>query len=357
MNTAPPEPSGDGQGARVLLVGDEATSLGPRLALSGYSPLSDGSGDQASERCSDQASDRGSDGGRPEAVLLAPGSETSLPGLRLRWGAVPILLGLRADSIAERARCLASGADDFWLPERPPSDLLTRLRLHLGLAERQRSAGRPPAAPATAAPAAPPPSVGLAPVAELRLGDLRLDPLRRLARRGDHALPLTEREYQLLLLLLRHPGEVVSRERILTTIWNEGGSGGASNVIEVYVRYLRQKLEQHGGQRLIHTVRGQGYCLAERCPPPPRADETPPPAAAPRCGAWPGPRCPAGNLRGDRRRRGPTDGAARNGALVPGPRRLAPLHRPGGTRGRTPVRLGSAAAAPPTRPTGHVVSL
>ena len=267
MNTAPPEPSGDGQGARVLLVGDEATSLGPRLALSGYSPLSDGSGDQASERGSDQASDRGSDGGRPEAVLLAPGSETSLPGLRLRWGAVPILLGLRADSIAERARCLASGADDFWLPERPPSDLLTRLRLHLGLAERQRSAGRPPAAPATAAPAAPPPSVGLAPIAELRLGDLRLDPLRRLARRGDHALPLTEREYQLLLLLLRHPGEVVSRERILTTIWNEGGSGGASNVIEVYVRYLRQKLEQHGGQRLIHTVRGQGYCLAERWPP------------------------------------------------------------------------------------------
>ena len=256
MNTAPAEPSGDGQGARVLLVGEEATSLGPRLALSGYSPLSDGAGD----RGSDQASERGSEGGRPAAVLLAPGSETSLPGLRQRWGAVPILLGLRADSITERARCLASGADDFWLPERPPSDLLTRLRLHLGLASRQRSAG-------AAAAAGAPPSGGLAPIAELRLGDLRLDPLRRLARRGDHALPLTEREYQLLLLLLRHPGEVVSRERILTTIWNEGGSSGASNVIEVYVRYLRQKLEQHGGQRLIHTVRGQGYCLAERWPP------------------------------------------------------------------------------------------
>lgn len=253
MSTAGPEGSrDDGQGARVLLVGEEATSLGPRLALSGYSPLSEGAGDQGS----DQGSGRSRDGGRPAAVLLAPGSETSLPGLRQRWGAVPILLGLRADSIPERARCLASGADDFWLPERPPSDLLTRLRLHLGLA-----------AAAAAAPAAAPPSVGLAPIAELRLGDLRLDPLRRLARRGDHALPLTEREYQLLLLLLRHPGEVVSRERILTTIWNEGGSSGASNVIEVYVRYLRQKLEQHGGRRLIHTVRGQGYCLAERWPP------------------------------------------------------------------------------------------
>ena len=67
-------------------------------------------------------------------------------------------------------------------------------------------------------------------------------------------------------LLLRHRSEVVSRERILASVW-EGGGGAASNVIEVYVRYLRQKLEQHGGRRLLHTVRGQGYCLAERWPP------------------------------------------------------------------------------------------
>ncbi|MFM7264641.1 MAG: winged-helix domain-containing protein, partial [Cyanobium sp.] len=183
-----------------------------------------------------------------------------LPALRQRWGAVPILLGLRADSVAERARCLCSGADDFWLPEHPPSELLTRLCLHLGLAERDRRSGV-----ATAPPE--PPAAGPATQAELRLGDLRLDPLRRQAQRGEHQLPLTEREYQLLLLLLHHPGEVVSRERILATIWTEGASGGSSNVIEVYVRYLCQKLEQHGGRRLIHTVRGQGYCLAERWPP------------------------------------------------------------------------------------------
>ena len=161
-----------GGGTRVLLVGEVAEGLAARLALSGYQPL-----------------EAAATGEAPQAVVLAPDSEGKLAALRRAWGAVPILLGLRGDSLEERVRCLASGADDFWLPERPPSDLLTRLRLHLGLAERQRSAGRPPAAPAAAAPAAPPPSVGLAPVAELRLGDLRLDPLRRLARRGDHALP------------------------------------------------------------------------------------------------------------------------------------------------------------------------
>lgn len=235
----------DGRGARVLLLGQEAVSLGPRLALSGYQPQAEEEGETA----------EGGGAAGPAAVVLAPGGEGSLPGLRERWGAVPMLLGLHADSIDERARCLASGADDFWLPDRPPSDLLTRLRLHLRLADRRTDTGGSPA------PVVP------APAPDLRLGDLRLDPLRRQARRGNHDLPLTEREYQLLLLLLRHPGEVVSRERILTTIWSDGGSSAASNVIEVYVRYLRQKLEQHGGRRLIHTVRGQGYCLAERWPP------------------------------------------------------------------------------------------
>jgi hypothetical protein len=82
----------DGRGARVLLLGKEAASLGPRLALSGYQPL------DAESR--ETAEDGGAAG--PAAVVLAPGGEGSLPGLRQRWGAVPILLGLRADSIDER---------------------------------------------------------------------------------------------------------------------------------------------------------------------------------------------------------------------------------------------------------------
>jgi two-component system response regulator MprA len=221
---------GNGQkgadGTRVLLVGEAAERLAARLALSGYQTL-----------------ESESEGLPPQAVVLAPGREEQLADLRRTWGPVPILLGLHGDSVEQRVRCLSCGADDFWLTDRPPSDLLARLRLHLRLARRT------------------------APVdAELRLADLVLDPSLRQVRRGGEPVALTEREYQLLALLLRHRGEVVSRERILASVWEEGG-GAASNVIEVYVRYLRQKLERHGGRRLLHTVRGQGYCLAERWPP------------------------------------------------------------------------------------------
>ena len=79
------------------------------------------------------------------------------------------------------------------------------------------------------------------------------------------SLTLTQREYQLLLLLIREAGQVVRRERILREIWNDQ-PGAASNVIEVYVRYLRQKLEEGGERRILHTVRGQGYCLSDGPP-------------------------------------------------------------------------------------------
>ncbi|MFM7733347.1 MAG: winged-helix domain-containing protein [Cyanobium sp.] len=214
------------EGARVLLVGEAAEALAPRLTVSGHQPV-------------------GESAEAPEAVLLSPGSEASLERLRRRWGAVPMLLGLRSDTLEGRVRCLASGADDFWLTDRPPSDLLTRLRLHLTLARR--------ATPALGA------------QERLRLADLELDPLDLRVWRGGRSLSLTAREVQLLLLLLREHHTVVSRERILREIWGDAETK-ASNVIEVYVRYLRQKLEQGGGRRLIHTVRGQGYCLAERWP-------------------------------------------------------------------------------------------
>ena len=237
MSSPRRDPGVESQGIQVLLVGEAAQRLAPRLELSGYCPLPSPSG-----ACGSPAS---SPGVVPAAVLLGPGHDPQVAELRRCWGAVPILLGLPNDSLAERSRCLASGADDFWLTERPPSDLLTRLRLHLAMASRANASQQ-----------------GL-----LRLSDLVLDPVRRQVRRGALSLTLTEREYQLLLLLLRHRGEVVSREHILRAIWTDGGGAASSNVIEVYVRYLRQKLEQNGGRRLIHTVRGQGYSLAERWPP------------------------------------------------------------------------------------------
>ncbi len=220
--TSPPPPTA------VLLVGAEAAGLAPRLEVSGYRALV-----QESEE------------DLPAAVILSPGWEQRIPELRRRLGARPLLLGITSDSVESRSHCLEWGADDFWLPSLGTSDLLTRLRLHLALAQRQ----------------APTPVSAL-----LKLADLRIDPVARQGWRGQRQLSLTAREYQLLVLLLRHRGTVVSRESILEAIWADQG-GGASNVIEVYVRYLRQKLEQEGESRLIHTVRGRGYCLNEGRPP------------------------------------------------------------------------------------------
>ena len=90
-------------------------------------------------------------------------------------------------------------------------------------------------------------------------------PGRQEAWRGQRSLALTAREFALLQLLLHQAGEVVSRDTILEVVWPDQDSA-ASNIIEVYVRYLRQKLELGGERRLIHTVRGQGYCLAESLP-------------------------------------------------------------------------------------------
>jgi len=226
----------------VLLVGDEAELLASRLELSGYAPLQasqlgrvTGDGTPAAAQCQEPPG--------PQAVILSPGSDRQIAALRQRWGAIPLLLGIDQDTIANRCRTLTSGADDFWLCSLGPSDLLTRLRLHLNLQERGPGGAD----------------------AVLQVGDLQLLPASRQVRRGLRALALTSREYELLLLLMRHRGEVVSREQILSQIWDDQSSS-ASNVIEVYVRYLRQKLEEGGEVRLIHTVRGEGYCLGEARP-------------------------------------------------------------------------------------------
>ncbi len=215
----------------VGLVGAIAQGLAARLELSGYHTL----GLDAREEPPRP----------PDLVVLSPECESWIPELRRRWGPVPLLLGIEEDSVAGRCRCLHSGADDFWLSNLGPSDLLTRLRLHW-----QRCSPRAPA------------------VEPLRLADLSVDLERRQVRRGSRSVALTAREYQLLLLLLRHRGSVVSRERILREIWDDQPRT-ASNVIEVYVRYLRRKLEEGGERRLIHTVRGLGYSLA---PTPPGRD-------------------------------------------------------------------------------------
>jgi len=242
----------------ILLVGPEAAALGPRLELTGYTSLV--ADDFAVKPLLAGLADRDP----PAAVILSPHYADRIPDLRRYWGPLlVVLLGLEQDGMLERARCLASGADDFWLTNSGPSELLTRLRLHLALGSRSSLAPLGPTADPRLAP-----SAGTKdPTLELDLGlaDLRLVPASAKVWRGSRLIELTAREYQLLLFFMRHPGEVISRDKILQRVWGHSESGG-SNVIDVYVRYLRQKLEAGGEGRLLQTVRGQGYVLAERLP-------------------------------------------------------------------------------------------
>jgi len=212
----------------VLLIGPEAEALAPRLEASGYRPRLGAMGSSSPD---------------PVAlVVLSADAAGGIPTLRARYGAVPMLLDLGTDSLEARSRCLSAGADDFWLSSQGPSDLLMRLRLHARLQQRHQPR-----------------------VETLQVADLTISPSRRQVRRGGRQIALTAREYQLLVFLIERAGQVLSREAILQGIWSDQ-QGAASNVIEVYVRYLRQKLEAAGERRLIHTVRGQGYCLAARPP-------------------------------------------------------------------------------------------
>jgi two-component system, OmpR family, response regulator MprA len=96
----------------------------------------------------------------------------------------------------------------------------------------------------------------------LKFADLSLDTGSREATRGSRLIPLTAKEYELLELFLRHPRQVLTREVIFDRVWGYD-FGGESNVLEVYIRYLRQKLEASQEPRLLHTVRGVGYVLRE----------------------------------------------------------------------------------------------
>jgi two-component system response regulator MprA len=177
----------------------------------------------------------------PDVVIL----DWMLPGMdglevcrRLRaGGGVPILMLTAKDAVVDRVTGLDAGADDYLVKPFEFDELVARIR---ALLRRARPEG----------------------VELLSFGDLRLDTGTHQGFRGDRAFELTAKEYELLELLLRHPKQVLTREVIYDRVWGYN-FGGESNIIEVYIRYLRQKSEEGGEPRLIHTVRGVGYVLRE----------------------------------------------------------------------------------------------
>jgi len=146
----------------------------------------------------------------------------------------PILMLTALSGTDERVRGLDSGADDYLVKPFAYQELLARVR---ALLRRTRPADR------------------------LRFGDVVLEPADRTAWRGARQLSLTTTEFELLVHFLRHPRQVLTREQLLAAVWADEPEN--DNVVAVYVGYVRQKLEEGGEPRLLHTVRGSGYALRE----------------------------------------------------------------------------------------------
>jgi len=169
--------------------------------------------------------------------MLAGESGLSLcQHLRAKGVHVPVLLMMAKDTVTDRVACLDAGADDYFLKPYRADDFLSRIQIYLQPEHRGTE--------------------------QLQFADLILDLTTRQATRQDRSIDLTMKEFELLRYLMENPREVLTREQILANVWGYDFMG-ESNVIEVYVRYLRLKIEQDGDKRLIQTVRGVGYVLRE----------------------------------------------------------------------------------------------
>jgi two-component system OmpR family response regulator len=150
-----------------------------------------------------------------------------------RWA--PVLMLTARDQVRDRIRGLDAGADDYLVKPFDYGELLARLRALIRRGPSER-----------------------APV--LEVGDLRVDPATRVVTKGGREVELTGREFAVLHFLAQHAGEVVSRERLLEHVW-EDSEDGSTNVVDVYVGYLRKKLERGSKGKIIRTVRGIGFML------------------------------------------------------------------------------------------------
>lgn len=178
----------------------------------------------------------------PPALILIDMAHLAKSGVQLcqtirtQGDRTPILLLMESETLSDRIICLEAGADDYILLPYCSERLIEQVSFYLKMPEPANS--------------------------QLQFSDLSLELNSRRAIRSGRAFDLTMKEFELLRYLMQHPHQVVTREQILQNVWGYD-SGGESNVIEVYIRYLRLKIEENGGKRLIQTVRGVGYVLRE----------------------------------------------------------------------------------------------
>jgi len=224
--------------ARLLLVDDDPNLrrlLRTELELEGYSCEEAATGQQALGLIRAESWD----------LLLLDWTLPDFSGveicrrLRSSHNATPVLMLTGVDGIEDRVKALDAGADDYLVKPFSIEELLARLRALQRRATSQDAAQQQQ---------------------HLHLADLELNTASREVRRGDRNISLSSKEYQLLLQLLQQANAVVERETLLASVWGEDFYGDA-NVLDVYIRYLRQKLECPGQPTLIQTVRSVGYML------------------------------------------------------------------------------------------------
>ncbi|HEX9414697.1 MAG TPA: response regulator transcription factor, partial [Ktedonobacterales bacterium] len=220
----------------ILVVDDDqhiTDMLRRALAYAGYSVAAAGSGDEALARTLERP---------PELIVL----DVMLPRmdglevarrLRMAGDNVPILMLTARDAVSDRVEGFDAGADDYLIKPFAPEELLVRIRALLRRSQPERHE-------------------------VLKYADIELDTGTRVAHRGAREIELSPTEYELLALFIRRPRQVLTRDVILDRVWGLDFEG-SSNVMEVYVGYLRSKLELEGESRLIHTVRGVGYVFKE----------------------------------------------------------------------------------------------
>ncbi len=222
------------EGPTVLVVDDDESirvALERALRLEGFAVQSAAGGLEALDLVDHD----------PPAVMVLDVTMPDISGvtvtarLRERGVDVPICILSARDEVHDRVAGLQAGADDYVVKPFELEELIARLHALL-----RRS-------PATTG-------------AELRVGDLRVDPARRQVARGGRQIELTRREFELLEELGRHAGMVLSRPQLLQSVWGYDFEVDG-NVVDVFVGYLRRKLEAEGEPRMIHTVRGIGFVL------------------------------------------------------------------------------------------------
>ena len=219
--------------ARILVVDDEPqigrllkTSLGAR----GYEVAVASDGQAALDLAASW---------RPDLILLDLGLPI-IDGLEVcrqvrAWSQVPIIVLTVRDAEQDKVAALDLGADDYLTKPFAFQELVARVRALL----RRRTESEP---------------------AVLRIDDLRLDPARRTVTRGDEKIDLTPREFALLDYFMRNPGRVLTRTMIAEHVWDYSFDT-STNVIDVYVNYLRKKIDSGREPKLLHTIRGVGYVL------------------------------------------------------------------------------------------------